>query len=344
MSGLQSAARHLNAAIWWDALGYFAAYVPYAALTRALADGRLGAESVAVPGAVLLPAATTASICTAAAFLLATGWWRHASRRRVGGIEVPVATRWTFASGLCSALIIATTTLAYTFENTSALMMVLLMRGGVLALAPVVDVLARRRIKRVSIVALLISIVALFLAVRPGDRSLSLLALADLSIYLAAYFIRLKTMSALAKSNDRSQTLRYFVEEQLVSTPALFCILAATAAAGHQQVREGFYALLGAPWLGWALLIGALSQGTGIFGGLVLLGSDENSYCVPVNRASSVLAGVVAALGLAMFAGAGAVATRELVAAGVLLLAVGVLAAPRLITRAARPATTVVRG
>ena len=43
-----------------------------------------------------------------------------------------------------------------------------------------------------------------------------------------------------------------------------------------------------------ALLVGLLSQGTGIFGGLILLDKSKNTYSVPVNRASSVLAGLVA--------------------------------------------------
>ena len=50
-------------------------------------------------------------------------------------------------------------------------------------------------------------------------------------------------------------------------------------------------------------MIGVLSQGTGIFGGLILLDRRENTFCVPVNRASSILAGVLASLSLAFFFG-----------------------------------------
>ena len=42
-----------------------------------------------------------------------------------------------------------------------------------------------------------------------------------------------------------------------------------------------------------------MSQGTGIFGGLVFLDPRENAFCVPVNRVSSVLGVLVASLVLA---------------------------------------------
>lgn len=55
---------------WW-ALGYFVAYAPYSALTKALSDGRLGAR---VTGNAILPLSTLASLLAMVTFLLATGW------------------------------------------------------------------------------------------------------------------------------------------------------------------------------------------------------------------------------------------------------------------------------
>ena len=50
------------------------------------------------------------------------------------------------------------------------------------------------------------------------------------------------------------------------------------------------------------VIIGVMSQGNGIFGGLILLDKRDNTFCVPVNRASSVLAGVISTLFLMAFA------------------------------------------
>ena len=60
----------------------------------------------------------------------------------------------TLGSGLATAVIIGTTTLNYTSAGISILLALLLMRGGVLAIAPVVDALSGRRIRPQSWVAL----------------------------------------------------------------------------------------------------------------------------------------------------------------------------------------------
>ena len=80
-------------------------------------------------------------------------------------------------------------------------------------------------------------------------------------------------------------------------------------------------------------LLGLLSQGTGVFGALVLLSPQENTYCVPVNRASSVLAGVFATLALAWLSGQRAPALSEWVGALLILMAIVVLSVPPLVQR-----------
>lgn len=78
-----------------------------------------------------------------------------------------------------------------------------------------------------------------------------------------------------------------------------------------------------------------LSQGTGVFGGLVLLDARESSFCVPLNRASSVLAGVGAGLVLTAF-GEDAPSWPELAGAALLVGAIVVLwVGPRIDARRA---------
>jgi drug/metabolite transporter (DMT)-like permease len=76
------------------------------------------------------------------------------------------------------------------------------------------------------------------------------------------------------------------------------------------------------------LVIGILSQGTGIFGGLILLDRRENTFCVPVNRASSVLAGVVGSYGLVVLFAARPPSDRELLGALLIILAIVALTVP----------------
>jgi hypothetical protein len=318
--------------IWWWAFGYFACYVPYSALTKLLSSSQL-ASGGPVRSLELLAPSALASVATMLTFLLATGWWRHAGRRRILGRAVPFPGRLPLLSGLCSAGIIATTTLAYTFSGVSLVLVALLMRGGVLVLAPIVDRLTRRRVRVTSWIALGLSLASLLVAMTSSwhDTRMPLVAAVDLACYLGCYFVRLTLMSRQAKA-DHATNLRYFVEEGLVSAPALLVAVAlgALVLGGElgRQLAAGFTTFFDRPlwWLG--LLVGVTSQGTGIFGGLVFLDPRETSFCVPVNRASSVLAVLVASLLLVVTFDAAAPSGAEWAGAALLLVALGLLAFP----------------
>lgn len=328
-------------AIWGYAFGYFTAYVPYSALTKALSDGRLAGMSGGVPGFELLPVTTLASLAGMMLFLGLSGWWRFAGRVKVGGLSLPAPGKWTFLSGLCTAAIIGTTTLAYTVTGASIVLMMLLMRGGVLAIGPLVDFLTRRRVQWVSWVALALSLAALLVPFSTrGGLALTAWAVVDVVVYLLAYFIRLRFMSRLAKSDDELASRRYFVEEQLVAAPAVVLVLAVAALVGQGDVatllRHGFTTFFDRGVTELAILVGLCSQGTGIFGGLILLDRRENTFCVPVNRASSVLAGVLATYSLAWFLGTRTPASREIGGAALIIAAIAVLAWPSIRTRLSR--------
>ncbi len=322
-----------DAAIWIWAFGYFACYAPYSALTKYVTGGAGPLELRALGGFEILPVTTLTSLVGMALFITVMGWWRDAGKRTVLGISVPVPSRWTFLSGLCSAAIIGTTTLAYTFDGTSIVFMMLLMRGGVLILAPIVDVMSRRKVRWFSWGALGLSLGAVLVAtIGRADLRMTWVAIADVIIYLLGYFVRLRFMSHLAKSDDPGARRRYFVEEQMVATPAIVLTLAIIAIWGASpamlEVRRGFTDAFSTGLLPALLAIGFLSQGTGVFGGLILLDHRENSFCVPVNRASSILAGVLAGYLLVTLVGGGAPGTRDLLGAGLVVGAIAVLWAP----------------
>lgn len=325
--------------IWWWAAGYFACYVPYAALTKALSSGLIDSGSPRVTGIELLPPSVLASAVTITVFLAATGWWRRAGQREVLGRRVPWPGRWTALSGLCSSGIIATTTLAYAFDGVSIVFIMLLLRGGVLVMAPVVDAVSRRRVRWFSWVALALSILSLLVATLGGNGSaeMTVIAALDVGCYLGFYFVRLSLMSHQAKSTDRDTNLRYFVEEQLVSVPALLVALGlgALLLGGDTgaQLRAGFTSFWDRPIVAHGLAIGVLSQGTGICGGLILLDTRENTFSIPVNRASSILAGVVSSALLAASLGGARLPAHELAGAAIIVVAIGFLTLPTQLRR-----------
>ena len=307
-----------------------------------MSSGKLGEP---VPGVVLLPVSALASLAGMFVFLTAMRWWRYATQWQLGARSLPRPTRWTLLSGICTAGVIATTTLAYTFDGISIVFMMLLMRGGVLIIAPLVDRLTGRSVRWYSTVGLVLSINALlvaFLDESGGGFALTYIALADVVIYLAAYFVRLRFMSRLAKTDDFALRTRFFVEEQMVATPVLVCFLAVLALIDQgtfmHQLRIGFTDFWSSPALPAGILIGLCSQGTGVFGGLVLLDKRENTFAVPVNRCASVIAGVVASYIAWLWLDGRAPSTHELMGALLIVQAMIFLAAPEVLAARARAA------
>jgi drug/metabolite transporter (DMT)-like permease len=328
--------------IWWYAAGYFGCYVPYSALAKALSGGDLPGMQRGLSGLSLLPISTLASLVGMFAFLSAMRWWRFAGQRRVLGLSLPFPGFWTFLSGVCTAGIIATTTLAYTFDGVSIVFMMLLMRGGVLVIAPLTDFASGRRVRWFSWIALGLSMAALlvaFLGKSESSLAMTWVAAVDVVFYLLGYFVRLRFMSRLAKSDDLDLTKRYFVEEQMTATPLVVGTLALLALIGHGpemlEIRSGFTQLWSSGRAATIIGVGVLSQGTGVFGGLILLDRRENSFCVPVNRASSVLAGLLASLLLAVVLGLEMPGGAELAGAGLVISAIVALSLPPLFAKRA---------
>ena len=346
MTGLQPAAeRWSQHLIWFFAFGYFASYVPYSMLVKAMSKGLLpGMDGLDAAGFSLLPISVAASTIGMIVFISAMGWWKYGTRWSVLGLDLPRPTRWTFLSGVCTSLIIGTTTLAYTFKGVSIVFAMVLMRGGVLILAPVVDAFARRHVRWFSWMGLFLAFGALLVSLQDtASYHITILCAIDIAVYLASYFVRLRFMSRLAKTDRAELSKRFFVEEQMVAAPLLVVALAVLGWIGQGEVlgdiRRGFTDFWSVPLVVYIVLIGIFSQGTGIFGSLIFLDKRENTFCVPVNRSSSVLAGVFASYLLMLFPGQGAPRTSELIGAGIILLAILFLTIPPEMEKRRRRAT-----
>ncbi len=319
--------------IWGFAFGYFAAYIPYSLLTKIMSKGLLNSlNGKALVGFSILPVTAVATFLTMILVISLLGWWKYASHSKVLGVNIPHPTKWTLLSGIFTSLIIGTTTLAYTFEGVSIVLAMLLMRGGVLIIGPIVDALTKRKVRWFSWAGLIGALLALTVNVFNTDNfKIPLMLAAVIAVYLFSYYMRFQFMSRNAKSDDKNVNLRYFVEEQMVSTPVFIIILVIFSLfKGNigEEVRLGWTMHWDQPYL-WALiLIGIMSQGTGFFGTLVFLDKNENTYCIPVNRSSSVIAGVIASLLLALFPGQGLPATTQFIGAGIIIISILFLTIP----------------
>lgn len=312
--------------IWWLGLGYFLFYTPYSGLTKALSSALLPGIDRPVPGTVLLPVSVAATVLGMFGFITVKGWWRHAGRREFFGVSVPFPRRLTFLSGVCIATIMGTTTLAFTFEGISIVLVLVLLRGGVLIIAPVVDAISDRRVRWFSWAGLLTSLLAVVVVLADANNyKLSFAAVADVAAYLTAYFVRFQLMSKLAKTTDREMTLRYFVEEQMVASPLLLGALALMAAVGAGSMMMGFRvgltSFLASPAAVPAMFVGLFYAGLCVCTTLIFLDCRENTFCVPMHCGSSMLAGVAASAVLTLFFNQAAPSAAQLVSAGLIIVA-----------------------
>lgn len=296
--------------------GYFASYIPYSMGTKMITKGLFsGMGGTGFSGFEIAPATVLGSFVSMYLFITIKGWWKHATHSKILGISVPRPQWFTFISGICTSGVIITTTLAYTFSGISIVFAMLLMRGGVLILAPVVDVIIRKRKRKIywpSWVAALLSLGALFTAFTgKTGTAITVVAAIDIILYLGCYFMRFLFMGSRAKSSDEDEKIRFFVEEQLTANPFLFMTLFVVALIGSGMGAEtipaklwaGFTSFLFSGFFFHAFIIGIFSYGTGLFGTLILLDKREHTFCVPANRCSSIVAGVVATYLLAIFYG-----------------------------------------
>ena len=302
--------------IWLFGLGYFAWYAPYSALLKVITEGRIAGVPSGLNGFELLPAIIAGTVGASLVFLTLMGWWRYARR----------PSRALIASGIGTGIIIATTSIAYTFHGISIVFALLLMRSGVLIIAPLVDRIMQRTVRWFCWVALALSIAAVALAFSDvANYNLTLAAAINLAAYLSGYLIRLPCMTHCAKIEDAGETRGYFVTEMLVAMATIVAfpfvasgLFGGSVAAGTLRGLTTFW---GSPALLPAILVGVLYTGLYVFGTLIYLDRRENTFCIPLNRSASLLAGVVASFAYAALYHTKTPSVRQLGAASLIVIA-----------------------
>ena len=255
-------------------------------------------SSVGAGGLAILPYSLMAYAVLTFLFIWLSGWHRDAHGRMVAGWRLPVPSRETAISGIGSAMMLGAIPMSVSIPSVSIPIMLLILRGGMLAIAPLVDLAHRRRIHWWSGVALVAVAGALTLALR-GNRDVALSPLAVLTVllYNVGFLLRLVMMTRVAKRGSDAQTRNYFVEEKLVALPLGLVTLLLLVAAGAGSDNPS--AILHVNW-SLSLALAVLCMGvaltiTSILASVILLDRQENSYCVPLERATGLLAGFGAA-------------------------------------------------
>jgi hypothetical protein len=279
---------------------YFLSYLPNIILTRLATSEAHPALGRPLSGLETLPSTLSMNLALTYLFIWLSGWHRDAHGLQLGALRLPIPTGYTFLSGIGTALILFTVPLSFTLTDVSIPFMQLLMRGDILIIAPLVDLIFRRRVRWWSWTALAIVAVALTLVVHQrGGFHLSPLAIATVVLYTVGYFLRLFVMTRVAKRGDPALVRQYFVEEKMIALPLSIVALAGLSLAGFGsqsgELTFGFTAVWSDPVI-WPLIGVAVTLTiVSVFAAIILLDPHENSYCVPLERSSSLVAGLAAA-------------------------------------------------
>jgi hypothetical protein len=325
----------LNASIELTVFLYFVSYVPNIVVTKLVTSTPHPGFGRALSGLETLPSTLIMSLVLTYLFIWLSGWHRDANATTIAGKRIPIPTKYTLLSGFGTALILFTVPMSFTFKGVSIPYIQLLMRGDILIIAPVVDLMFGRRVRWWSWVALvMVALSLVFVVERRGELGLPSLAIATIILYTLGYFVRLAVMTRVSKSGDPSSIRKYFVEEKMIALPLSVLALGALSLSGlgsqAGQLEFGFVEVWSDPVIFQLALIAILLTVLSVFSAIILLDARENTYCVPLERSASLLAGISAAYILAIGWGLPSPSVPEVIGAMILVSAIVLLSlAPR---------------
>jgi drug/metabolite transporter (DMT)-like permease len=314
---------------------YLLLYLPNVIITRLVTTTPHPGLGRPLTGLETLPASLTVSLVLTYLFIWIAGWHRDANGVMLGSKRIPFPTKLTALSGVGTALILFTVPLSFTIPNVSIPFMQLLMRGDVLVIAPLLDLIFGRKVHWWSWLALVMVLGALALTLFDrGGFNLPPIAILTIVLYTLGYFLRLAVMNKISKTGDPASVRRYFVEEKIIALPLAVVILAIISASGiggqSNELEWGFVEVWTDPVMVDIFLIGLTLTMISVVSIIILLDPKENAYCVPMERAASLLAGVGGSVLLAWFWGQQMPANSELIGAAILIAAIVLLStAPR---------------
>lgn len=230
---------------------YFILYVIYTMLTKVLE------KSYGVGGTVFTVYNTIGGMLICNFVVIAWGWYKFKSSNytRFLGITMPKEFFYIIPSGICTAIIIPTTTLMYTLP-ISVMVAMIIMRASIIIISRVIDQvqiwqgILKKKVYLEENIGAVFAILALsiqlfikvkigdgflgierisFFETRPGDFDFvrNAAAMTILTFYLAAYSIRLYIMNYYKNTRPKGavyDTKGFFAIEQISST--LFIVIA----------------------------------------------------------------------------------------------------------------------
>ncbi len=299
-------------------LGYFIFYV----ITGVSVKYFLGSVKQGMPGMhdmQYLVYSTVGGNLFALAIVLILRWYKFQSNKLISfmGIKMPVELLYIIPSGICTAIVIPTTTLMYSLP-ISVMVAMVIMRGSVIIISRLIDaiqikqgILKKHVYKEENIAvgfALLAVAINIFWNKDGGfDFIYNVAAITILSSYIVAYFIRIYIMNYYKNTrgkNIKQDNKGFFAIEQIAATCVMifigFIVYKSPSLFGWNSLQINEY--IGAfnepqsLW-GWAVLAGTAFGAVAFFSVFIFMFKGRTAtFAGLVNRLTSLIAGTVATL------------------------------------------------
>lgn len=305
--------------------GYFIFYVIYAIITKYFADG-----SPHIGQMEYLVYSTIGGNILCLAVAIALRWYRLKSNGNVTvwGVKIPVEYFYIIPSGVCTAVVIPTTTLMYTLP-ISVMVAMVIMRGSIIVISRIIDAIQiyqgilKKKVYWEEEIAVIFAILAVCVLVfgktRGGfDFIHSKPAMIILISYILAYFIRLYIMNYYKNTRAKGvpqDNKGFFAIEQIaaaVTIVTMGLILFYGVNANLSQLIQYKMAFTEPSryWY-WEVLGGMTFGMVAFFSVFLFMFKGRNAtFSGLVNRLTSLVAGTTATL-ISYFALAGKFPKRQ---------------------------------
>lgn len=247
-------------------------------------------------------------------------WYRFESAQKIkiGPFMMPVEFLYIIPSGICTAVVVPTTTLMYTFEGISVMVAMTLMRGSIIVISRAVDeVQIRQGILKKKVyleeniavlIAILVVILELFSPAKGESPFRSLPVMVIFTSYILSYTLRIYIMNYYKNTRPRGakgSNKGFFAIEQITATTVV-AIVALVVVALHQGgwlqgVRSSCmtHAIVNPnpQWWHWAILAGTAYGFVSFFSVFIFMFKGRTAtFAGLVNRITSLVAGTTATL------------------------------------------------
>jgi hypothetical protein len=302
-------------------IGYFIFYIVTGLSVKFFLSVGIGRPGM--HGMEYLFYSTTSSTLLATSVVLFLKWYRMESVRRIslGNISFPSEFLYIIPSGICTAIIIPTTTLMYSFGAISVMVAMVIMRGAVIVIGRIVDAIQIRqgilhkKVYKEENIAIVFALLAISIKVFSSSGNgkanpfTSLPVMIIFGVYIIAYAIRIYIMNYYKNTRPKNAKFNnnksFFAVEQITSTTTLYLIaiilliiVKTTGWSGERITpfaNSFFHPIEG--WWFWAMIFGTAFGVVAFFSVFIFMFRGRTAtFAGLVNRLTSLIAGTVSTL------------------------------------------------